>query len=65
MKAFIFGNFDDKKAFRVLGDDDIVKVSNCVDVKTDLKGAERTELSRIAWGNLLGFSAVNDNSISK
>ena len=26
MKAFIFGNFDDKKAFRVIADDDIVKV---------------------------------------
>ena len=26
MKAFIFGNFDDKKAFRVISDDDIVEV---------------------------------------
>lgn len=65
MKAFIFGNFDDKKAFRVLCDDDIVKVGNGLEVEIDFKGAERTELSRITRGNLLWFSAVNNNSISK
>lgn len=27
MKAFIFGNFEDKRAFRVIGDDDIIEVS--------------------------------------
>lgn len=28
MQAFIFGNFDDKKAFRVISDDDVVEVLN-------------------------------------
>ena len=35
MKAFIFGNFDDKRAFRVVGDDDIVEVI-CQKLKNEM-----------------------------